>query len=69
MRGRLVAILTQWHEQVNFCAPTAGGKRELMAPHPQFGLRGSITTQEVCDVIPSNAGDLHSDWDPRHSSF
>jgi len=45
---RIPLSIAQWHEHVNFCAAPAGRKSEYLAPHPQFGLRGSITTQEAC---------------------
>jgi len=40
---------------VNFCAPPANMPREekrekMLGPNAQFGLRGSITTQEACDA-------------------
>ena len=48
LEERIPLSVARWHEHVNFCAPPAGRKREVMLPHPQFGLRGSITTQEAC---------------------
>jgi len=45
---RIPLSVAQWHEHVNFCRPPADKKAEMLAPHPQFGLRGSITTQEAC---------------------
>jgi hypothetical protein len=47
---RVPLSVAQWHEHVNFCAAPAGRKNEYLNPHPQFGLRGSITTQEACDA-------------------
>ncbi len=47
---RIPLSVAQWHEHVNFCAAPIGRKGEYLAPHPQFGLRGSITTQEACDA-------------------
>src|ERR1035438_10502911 len=46
---RIPLSVAQWHEHVNFCAPPADRRKEILAPHPQFGLRGSITTQEACE--------------------
>jgi len=48
LEERIPLSVARWHEHVNFCAPPAGRKREVMLPHPQFGLLGSITTQEAC---------------------
>src|SRR5580698_6035621 len=47
---RIPLSVAQWHEHVNFCRPPADKRAEMLAPHPQFGLRGSITTQEACDA-------------------
>jgi hypothetical protein len=47
---RIPLSVAQWHEHVNFCAPPSDRKKEMMAPHPQFGLRGSITTGEGCEA-------------------
>ena len=47
---RVPLSVAQWHEHVNFCAPPADRRKEMLAPHPEFGLRGSITTQEACDA-------------------
>lgn len=53
---RIPLSVAQWHEHVNFCAPPAGRRKEMLQPHPQFGLRGSIATQEACD---SAGGTFH----------
>ena len=47
---RIPLSVAQWHEHVNFCAPPAGRRKEVLEPNPQFGLKGSITTQEACDA-------------------
>jgi hypothetical protein len=47
---RIPLSVAQWHEHVNFCRPPADKRAEMLAPHPQFGLRGSITTQDACDA-------------------
>ena len=47
---RVPLSVAQWHEHVNFCRPPADRRAEMLLPHPQFGLRGSITTQEACDA-------------------
>jgi hypothetical protein len=47
---RVPLSVAQWHEHVNFCRPPADKRMEMLSPHPQFGLRGSINTQEACDA-------------------
>jgi hypothetical protein len=47
---RIPLSIAQWHEHVNFCAAPFGRKFEYLLPNPQFGLRGSITTQEACNA-------------------
>ena len=47
---RIPLSVAQWHEHVNFCMPPADRRKEMLAPYPQFGLRGSIATQEACDA-------------------
>jgi hypothetical protein len=54
---RVPLSVAQWHEHVNFCAPPADKRKEMLAPHPQFGMRGSITTPEACDAA---GGTFHS---------
>jgi hypothetical protein len=46
---RIPLSIAQWHEHTNFCAPPKDRRGELFQPHPQFGLRGSINTQQACD--------------------
>jgi hypothetical protein len=51
---RVPLSVAQWHEHINFCtAPpsmTPAQKKDAYLGHnAQFGLRGSITTQEACD--------------------
>jgi len=59
---RIPLSVGQWHEHVNFCAPPADKKAELMSPHPQFGLRGSITTQEACDAAGGTFHPVIFNW-------
>jgi hypothetical protein len=47
---RVPLSVAQWHEHVNFCAPPPDHRKDMLAPHPQFGLKGSIFTQEACDA-------------------
>jgi hypothetical protein len=48
--ARIPLSITQWHEHVNFCAPPPDKRVSMLQGHSQFGLRGSITTQEACDA-------------------
>jgi len=59
---RVPLSVAQWHEHVNFCAAPAGRKGEYLTPHPQFGLRGSITTQEACDAAGGTFHPVIFNW-------
>jgi hypothetical protein len=64
---RIPLSVAQWHEHVNFCAPPAGESKqdktkEMLAPHAQFGLRGSITTQEACDAAGGTFHPVIFNW-------
>jgi len=59
---RIPLSVAQWHEHVNFCAPPTDRKKEALAPHPQFGLRGSITTQQACDAAGGTFHPVIFNW-------
>jgi hypothetical protein len=59
---RIPLSVAQWHEHVNFCAPPANKKKEMLGPRPQFGLRGSITTQEACDAAGGTFRPVIFNW-------
>jgi hypothetical protein len=59
---RIPLSVAQWHEHVNFCAPPADRKKEMLAPHSQFGLRGSITTQTACDAAGGTFHPVIFNW-------
>jgi hypothetical protein len=59
---RIPLSVAQWHEHVNFCSPPAGRKLELLQPHSQFGLKGSITTQEACDAAGGTFHPVIFNW-------
>jgi hypothetical protein len=59
---RIPLSIAQWHEHVNFCAPPADKRQEMMMAHPQFGLRGSITTQEACDAAGGTFRPVIFNW-------
>ena len=59
---RIPLSVAQWHEHVNFCAPPKDRRAELFKPHPEFGLRGSITTAEACDVAGGTFHPVIFNW-------
>jgi hypothetical protein len=48
LNRRIPLSIAQWHEHVNDCTPPPDQKDDLLTMHPQFGLRGSIATKDVC---------------------
>jgi len=60
--ARIPLSIAQWHEHVNFCTAPAGRKNEYFIPHPQFGLRGSIATQEACDAAGGTFHPVIFNW-------
>jgi hypothetical protein len=59
---RIPLSVAQWHEHVNFCAPPADKRKEMLAPHSQFGLKGSIITQEACDAAGGTFHPVIFNW-------
>ena len=59
---RIPLSVAQWHEHVNFCAPPADQRQNMLAGHSQFGLRGSITTQEACDTAGGTFHPVIFNW-------
>ena len=59
---RVPLSVAQWHEHVNFCAAPPDRRGEGLLPHPQFGLRGSITTQEACDAAGGTFHPVVFNW-------
>jgi hypothetical protein len=59
---RIPLSIAQWHEHVNFCAAPPERRGEGFSPHPQFGLRGSITTQEACDAAGGTFHPVIFNW-------
>jgi len=62
LNQRIPLSIAQWHEHVNFCTAPEGRKNEYHMPHPQFGLRGSITTQEACDAAGGTFHPVIFNW-------
>ena len=48
LNQRVPLSVARWHKHVNLCLPP-GGARTQNANWKQFGLRGSITTQDACE--------------------
>ncbi len=59
---RIPLSVAQWHEHVNFCTAPAGRKSEYFGPHPLFGLKGSIATQEACDAAGGTFHPIVFNW-------
>jgi hypothetical protein len=59
---RVPLSVAQWHEHVNFCSAPAGHVMDSMGPHPQFGFRGSIDTQEACDAAGGTFRPIVFNW-------
>jgi hypothetical protein len=59
---RIPLSVAQWHEHINFCSPPPDRRKEMLAPHPQFGLRGSITTQQACDAAGGTFHPVIFNW-------
>ena len=48
--SRIPLSIAQWHAHVNLCLPPPDKKDDLIGAHAQFGLTGSIATQEACEA-------------------
>ena len=59
---RIPLSVAQWHEHVNFCVPPANRKGEMLQAHSQFGLRGSISTQQACDAAGGTFHPVVLNW-------
>jgi hypothetical protein len=59
---RIPLSVAQWHEHVNFCMAPVGKWGEGLGPNPQFGLKGSITTQEACDAAGGTFHPVVLNW-------
>jgi hypothetical protein len=59
---RIPLSVAQWHEHVNFCLAPPERRGEGLSPHPQFGLKGSIVTQEACDAAGGTFHPVVFNW-------
>lgn len=62
LNERIPLSVAQWHEHVNLCIAPAGRRAEMLSPHAQFGLRGSITTEEACDAAGGTFHPVVFNW-------
>jgi hypothetical protein len=62
LNQRIPLSVAQWHEHVNFCAPPPDRRKEALVAHPQFGLRGSITTLEACEAAGGTFHPVVFNW-------
>jgi hypothetical protein len=60
--ARPTSLLQPGHLHVNLCFPPAGRGREMFGPHPQFGLAGSIVTQEQCAAAGGTFRPVIHNW-------
>ncbi len=60
--ARIPLSIAQWHEHVNFCAPPADKRAAMLRGHSEFGLRGSITTQDACDAAGGTFHPVIFNW-------
>ena len=47
---RIPLSIVQWHAHINMCLPPAERRNEAWGPKAKFGLLGSITTKDECEV-------------------
>jgi hypothetical protein len=62
LNQRIPLSVAQWHEHVNMCFPPKDKRWELLAPHPQFGPAGSISTREACEAAGGRFRPLIFGW-------
>jgi hypothetical protein len=59
---RIPLSVARWHEHVNFCAPPGDCRKEMLAQYPQFGLRGSIATEDACETAGGTFHPVIFNW-------
>jgi hypothetical protein len=50
LNQRVPLSIARWHEHVNLCWPPKGASGVKQANWKEFGLRGSIATQDACEA-------------------
>ena len=48
LNARVPLSVAQWHEHVNLCFPPKGRGAEMLKKNAEFGLAGSIATEDAC---------------------
>src|SRR4051812_27618247 len=48
LNKRVPLSVAQWHAHVNFCWPPREKRQQIFKKDPQFGMMGSISTEEAC---------------------
>jgi hypothetical protein len=48
LNARVPLSVAQWHEHVNLCFPPKGRSTEMFRKNAEFGLAGSIATEDEC---------------------
>jgi hypothetical protein len=56
LNERIPLSVARWHQHINFCKAPKGQEAAYFGPDAQFGLRGSITTEEACNAA---GGEFH----------
>jgi hypothetical protein len=62
LNERVPLSVAQWHEHVNLCSTPPDRRSEVGGPHPLFGLRGSIASQEACDAAGGTFHPVIFNW-------
>ena len=50
LNARVPLSVARWHKHVNFCLPPGGVAQLRRANSKEFGMRGSIVTQDACEA-------------------
>jgi hypothetical protein len=61
LNERVPLSVARWHEHVNFCLPPKG-ERITLANWKEFGLKGSIATEDACDAAGGRWIPLVFNW-------
>lgn len=50
LNNRVPLSVAQWHQHVNMCKAPKGREIEMLKKNPEFGLAGSISTEDACEA-------------------
>jgi len=62
LNERVPLSIAQWHFHSNLCVAPMSQWRASLKPHPQFGLNGSITTEDACKAAGGTFHDHVLNW-------